>query len=160
MPKTSVIQNKCGKKYNSEENSQIEHLGRLMFLFHFKVWLDLCNFFLIWLKYSWFTMLCKFLLYSKVTQSFIYIHIWLYIYILFLILSSIMFSVNAFLKPLSHPIEVQILKYEFLSIKLFHTIRWGNWECRHLKNPLDTVWSYLIFNSTSFSPLSFKVFKF
>ena len=37
----------------------------------------------IFLKYSWFTMLCQFLLYSKVTRS--------YLYILFLILPSIMF---------------------------------------------------------------------
>ena len=36
------------------------------------------------LKYSWFTMLCQILLYSKVTQSYI-------VYILFLILSFIMF---------------------------------------------------------------------
>ena len=35
------------------------------------------------LKYSWFTMLCYFLLHSKVTQS--YIHIYTYVYIPFLI---------------------------------------------------------------------------
>ena len=35
--------------------------------------------------YTWFTMLCQFLLYSKVTLSYIYVHI------LFLTLSSIMF---------------------------------------------------------------------
>ena len=31
------------------------------------------------LKYSWFTMLCQFLLYDKVTQSYIYIHCFSYI---------------------------------------------------------------------------------
>ena len=31
------------------------------------------------LKYSWFTVLCQFLLYSKVTQSYIYIHSFSYI---------------------------------------------------------------------------------
>ena len=40
--------------------------------------------------YSWFLMFCQFLLYSKVTQSYIYIHI----YILFLTLSSVMFHHN------------------------------------------------------------------
>ena len=44
---------------------------------------------LIFLKYSWFTMLCQFLLYSKVTQSYLWVtHT--HIYIPFLILSSIM----------------------------------------------------------------------
>ena len=38
-------------------------------------------------NYSWFTTLCQFLLYNKVTQSFIYI----YIYVIFFTLSSIMF---------------------------------------------------------------------
>ena len=33
------------------------------------------------LKYSWFTIMCPFLLYNKVTQSYIYIYIYMYIYI-------------------------------------------------------------------------------
>ena len=52
-------------------------------------------FFFVWmiflLKYSWFTMLCQFLLYSKVTQSYMYIYTHTHTHILFLILSSITF---------------------------------------------------------------------
>lgn len=33
--------------------------------------------FLFFLKYSWFIMLCQFLLKSKLTQSYLYIHSWL-----------------------------------------------------------------------------------
>ena len=47
--------------------------------------------FLFFFCYSWFTMSCQFLLYSKVTQSYIYIYTHIYIHILFLILSSTMF---------------------------------------------------------------------
>ena len=37
---------------------------------------SVCQFF--FLKYGWFTMLYQFLLYSKVTQSYIYVHSFLY----------------------------------------------------------------------------------
>ena len=43
-------------------------------------------FFLILLKYSWFTMLCYFLLYSKVTQLYMCTYIYTHLYIIFYIL--------------------------------------------------------------------------
>ena len=43
------------------------------------------------LKYGWFTMLCQFLLYSKVTWSYTHTHTHTHTHILFLILCSIMF---------------------------------------------------------------------
>ena len=48
-------------------------------------------FFLILLKYSWFTMLCYFLLYSKVTQLYVYIFVCVcvYMYISFFVFFSI-----------------------------------------------------------------------
>ena len=64
------------------------------------------NFFLLWFfsRYSWFTVFCQFLWYSKETQ--LYIHI----YIIFLTLSSIMFH-HKWLDIVPCAIEQDLIAY-------------------------------------------------
>ena len=54
----------------------------------------LCILFFNCLKYSWFTMLCQFLLYSKMIQSYIYIWDWA-----FLSVKSVTWILSAFQLP-------------------------------------------------------------
>ena len=101
------------------------------------------NFILFLLEYSWFTVLCQFLLYSIVTQSYIYIHF-------FLLFSSIMF----------YPKRFDIVPVLYNRASLLNHSKWNNFASINPNSPSIPPLPHSPLAPTSLFSMSMSLFLF